>query len=44
MSHCNDRQSTQAKLANQLGFWPTTAKGGTWTRQRCGRNENTESA
>jgi hypothetical protein len=28
---------TQAALAKELGFWPATARGWTWTRQRCGR-------
>ena len=28
---------TQAQLAKELGFWPTTAQGWTWTWQRCGR-------
>ena len=30
---------TQAQLAKELGFWPTTAQGWTWTWQRCGRYE-----
>jgi len=30
-------ESTQAALANELGFWPATAKGWTRTWQRCGR-------
>jgi hypothetical protein len=30
---------TQAELAKELGFWPATAKGWTWTWQRCGRYE-----
>ena len=30
---------TQTELANQLGFWPATAKGWTWTWQRCDRYE-----
>ena len=28
---------TQSELAKELGFWPATAKGWTWTSQRCGR-------
>jgi hypothetical protein len=28
---------TQAELSKELGFWPATAKGWTWTWQRCGR-------
>ena len=28
---------TRAELAKELGFWPPTAKGWTWTGQRCGR-------
>ncbi len=28
---------TQAALAKELGVWPSTAKGWTWTLQRCGR-------
>lgn len=28
---------TQAELAKELGFWPATAKGWTWTWQRCSR-------
>ncbi len=30
---------TLAELAKELGFWPATAKGWTWTWQRCGRYE-----
>jgi hypothetical protein len=30
---------TPAALAKELGFWPATAKGWTWTWQRCGRYE-----
>ncbi len=30
---------TQAELGKELGFWPATAKGWTWTWQRCGRYE-----
>jgi hypothetical protein len=30
---------TQAELAKELGFWPATARGWTWTWQRCGRCE-----
>src|SRR5271165_1615950 len=30
---------TQAELAKELGFWPATAKGWTWSWQRCGRYE-----
>jgi hypothetical protein len=30
---------TRAALAKELGFWPATAKGWTWTWQRCGRYE-----
>jgi hypothetical protein len=30
---------TQAELTKELGFWPPTAKGWTWTLQRCGRYE-----
>jgi hypothetical protein len=28
---------TEAELAEKLGFGPATARGWTWTRQRCGR-------
>jgi hypothetical protein len=28
---------THAELAKELGFGPATAKGWTWTWQRCGR-------
>ena len=28
---------TQAALGKELGFWPATPKGWTWTWQRCGR-------
>jgi hypothetical protein len=28
---------TQAELSKELGFWPSTTKGWTWTSQRCGR-------
>ncbi len=28
---------TQAELVKELGFWPATARGWTWTWQRCGR-------
>ncbi|MGB8386862.1 hypothetical protein [Mycobacterium sp.] len=28
---------TQPELGKELGFSPATAKGWTWTRQRCGR-------
>ena len=28
---------TQAALAKELGFWPATAQGWTWTWQRCSR-------
>ncbi len=30
---------TQAALAKQLGFLPATAKGWTWTWQRCSRSD-----
>ena len=30
---------TQAQLAKEPEFWPATAKGLTWTWQRCGRYE-----
>ena len=30
---------TQAELSKELGFWPATAKGWTWTWQRCGSYE-----
>jgi hypothetical protein len=30
---------TRAELAKELGFWPPTAKGWTWTWQRCSRYE-----
>jgi hypothetical protein len=33
-------QSAQAALSKELGFWPATAKGWTWTWQRCGRYEH----
>jgi hypothetical protein len=28
---------TQAEMAKELGFWDATARGSTWTWQRCGR-------
>jgi hypothetical protein len=30
---------TQAALAKELGFWPATARGWSWTWQRSGRYE-----
>jgi hypothetical protein len=30
---------TQTELAKELGFWPVTVQGWTWTWQRCGRHE-----
>jgi hypothetical protein len=32
-------EPTKAALAKELGFLPVTAKGWTWTWQRCGRYE-----
>jgi hypothetical protein len=33
---------TEAELAQGVSFWPATAKGWTWTWQRCGRYEYRE--